>query len=64
MSRVLVAEDDAVTRCSLVTVLRREGYAVDEVGDGDEAARHWIVTPYAPRTARTLLIAPPGLTGP
>jgi len=32
--RVLVAEDDAGTRTGLATVLREEGYEVDEAEDG------------------------------
>ena len=37
--RVLIAEDDEGIRGPLVRALQREGYAVDAVADGDEAAR-------------------------
>jgi DNA-binding NtrC family response regulator len=36
-ARILVAEDDDLTRELLVKVLRRDGYAVAEAGDGGEA---------------------------
>jgi DNA-binding response OmpR family regulator len=39
MRRLLVAEDDEVTRTLLAAVLRKEGYEVREVADGSEAAR-------------------------
>ena len=39
MRRLLVAEDDEVTRTLLAAVLRKEGYEVREVADGNEAAR-------------------------
>jgi DNA-binding response OmpR family regulator len=39
MRRLLVAEDDEVTRTLLAAVLRKEGYEVREVADGGEAAR-------------------------
>ena len=39
MRRLLVAEDDEVTRTLLAAVLRKEGYEVQEVADGLEAAR-------------------------
>ena len=39
MRRLLVAEDDEVTRTLLAAVLRKEGYEVQEVADGSEAAR-------------------------
>ena len=39
MRRLLVAEDDEVTRTLLTAVLRKEGYEVREVADGNEAAR-------------------------
>jgi CheY-like chemotaxis protein len=35
--RLLVAEDDAVTRTGLAAVLREEGYVVDEAADGEIA---------------------------
>ena len=37
--RVLIAEDDEGIRGPLVRALQREGYDVDAVADGDEAAR-------------------------
>ena len=36
-ARILVAEDDDLTRELLAKVLRREGYEVVEAGDGAEA---------------------------
>src|SRR3954447_2252345 len=39
MPRVLLAEDDAGIRVPLARALKREGYAVDEVGDGSDAVR-------------------------
>ena len=39
MRRVLVAEDDEGTRTLLSAVLRKEGYEVEESGDGLEAAQ-------------------------
>lgn len=35
--RVLLIEDEAVLRGQLAQALRRQGFAVDETGDGDEA---------------------------
>ncbi|MDX1610332.1 MAG: response regulator transcription factor [Halofilum sp. (in: g-proteobacteria)] len=35
--RVLLVEDEAVLRGQLALALRRQGFAVDETGDGDEA---------------------------
>jgi DNA-binding response OmpR family regulator len=39
VARVLLAEDDAGIREPLARALRREGYEVDEVADGADAAR-------------------------
>jgi DNA-binding response OmpR family regulator len=39
MPRVLLAEDDAGIREPLARALKREGYVVDEVGDGSDAVR-------------------------
>jgi DNA-binding response OmpR family regulator len=39
VARLLIAEDEESVRASLARALRREGYDVDEVGDGLEAAR-------------------------
>ena len=39
MARVLLAEDDAGIREPLARALRRDGYEVDEVADGADAAR-------------------------
>jgi DNA-binding response OmpR family regulator len=39
VARVLIAEDDEGIRVPLVRALEREGYEVDAVGDGLEAAR-------------------------
>ena len=38
--RILVVEDSEKLRRSLVTALRRTGYAVDETGDGKQG--HWL----------------------
>lgn len=37
MARILVVEDESITRASLAGVLRNEGYDVDEAGDGAQA---------------------------
>jgi CheY-like chemotaxis protein len=37
--RVLIADDDATTRVAISTMLRREGFTVEEVTDGVEAVR-------------------------
>ncbi len=47
MARVLLAEDDAGIREPLARALRREGYEVDEVGDGADAARLGAESEYA-----------------
>src|SRR5438105_2347596 len=39
--RVLVAEDDAVTRAGLVEILEGEGHAVAAAGDGTAALAAW-----------------------
>ncbi len=39
MRRLLVAEDDEVTRTLLAALLRKEGYEVVQVADGNEALR-------------------------
>src|ERR1700677_702862 len=44
--RVLVVEDFEVLARSIGTGLRREGMAVDVVGDGNDALRHLAVTRY------------------
>ena len=38
--RVLLADDSPVERMALAHYLRRHGYAVDEVGDGESALNH------------------------
>src|SRR5215471_5622216 len=45
-ARILVAEDDDLTRELLVKVLRRDGYAVDEAGDGGEALEQLAQQPF------------------
>jgi hypothetical protein len=44
--RILVAEDDALNRMLLQQALARQGFAVDGVGDGDEALRRHCARPY------------------
>ncbi len=44
--RLLLVEDEADLRSALATGLRREGYAVDECGDGEEAIRRGQITSY------------------
>src|SRR5258706_1230578 len=39
--RVLIAEDDAVTRAGLVEILEGEGYAVAAANDGERALDCW-----------------------
>jgi two-component system cell cycle response regulator DivK len=39
MRRILIAEDKATSRELLRTVLEKNGYAVSEAGDGEEALR-------------------------
>ena len=46
MTRVLVVEDHPVMSAALATGLRREGMAVDAVGDGRAALEHLAVTRY------------------
>jgi two-component system OmpR family response regulator len=44
--RVLLAEDEPTLRSQLATALRREGYAVDEAGDGSRAEFLGATEPY------------------
>jgi CheY-like chemotaxis protein len=44
--RILIAEDDALNRMLLEQALARLGFAVDGVGDGDEALRRHCARPY------------------
>jgi CheY-like chemotaxis protein len=46
MTRVLVAEDDAVARDLLVEILRGEGFEVEAVDDGAEAVERAAGRPY------------------
>ena len=39
MPRLLIAEDEEGARLALTHALRKEGYDVDDVGDGAEAVR-------------------------
>ena len=39
LHRILLVEDDVEVRAMTATVLREEGYAVEEAGDGSEALR-------------------------
>ena len=45
MSRILVVEDDERIRSSLRLALEDEGYAVDDVGSGEEAITRFAVEP-------------------
>ena len=45
-ARVLVVEDDAITRHSLTLLLRQAGYAVDACADGSTACEQLTVAPY------------------
>ena len=60
-SRVLVADDDALTRHVLVSLLRRMGFEVDEVADAEQAIE-------AARSGRYALLSldgcMPGMSGP
>jgi DNA-binding response OmpR family regulator len=47
VARLLLAEDDAGIRAPLARALKREGYEVDEVETGDEAARLGVEGDYA-----------------
>jgi DNA-binding response OmpR family regulator len=58
--RLLLAEDDAGIREPLARALKREGYQVDEVDDGGEAARLGTAGGYA---LLVLDIGLPGLSG-
>lgn len=60
VARVLVAEDDEGIRVPLVRALQREGYELDAVGDGAEAARRAIDDGY---DLLVLDIGLPGLDG-
>jgi CheY-like chemotaxis protein len=39
MEKILLVEDEPITRTHLSELLRNEGYDVDEVGDGTEAVK-------------------------
>ncbi len=61
-NRILIADDDPVTRMLLSTLLGKSGYEVLEVGDGNEALRICL-EPDAPALV-ILDWSMPGLTGP
>jgi two-component system response regulator QseB len=44
--RILIVEDDRGIRDLLIALLRREGYAVNSVGDGEEAISAIVAEPY------------------
>jgi DNA-binding response OmpR family regulator len=60
MARLLLAEDDAGIREPLARALKREGYDVDEVENGSEAARLGVEHDYA---LLVLDIGLPGMNG-
>jgi two-component system, cell cycle response regulator len=60
--KILVADDDAVSRCLMERILSRVGYEVVLADDGREALE-WLVSPDAPRLA-LLDWMMPGLDGP
>jgi DNA-binding NtrC family response regulator len=41
--KILVVEDESITRASIADFLRKEGYEVDEAHDGAQAAEHFEV---------------------
>jgi PAS domain S-box-containing protein len=45
-ARILVAEDESINRLFLVTLLKKEGYNVDEAANGKEAVRMACENPY------------------
>ena len=46
MARVLVIDDDAEIRVSLIKALEKVGHDVDEAGDGEEAIEYFTSMPY------------------
>ena len=46
MARVLVIDDDAEIRVSLIKALEKAGHDVDEAGDGEEAIEYFTSMPY------------------
>lgn len=58
--RVLVVDDEARLRSTIGTVIREEGYVVDEAGNGQQALEFLERTPY---DLMTLDMMMPGLTG-
>jgi DNA-binding response OmpR family regulator len=46
MSRILIVEDDERIRSSMRLALEEEGYAVDDVGSGEEAIEHFTAEAY------------------
>ena len=46
MARILVIDDDAEIRISLIKALEKVGHDVDEAGDGEEAIEYFTSMPY------------------